>query len=152
MTDVEQGNPRRTVVGVDGSPGSRTALEWAMADAARRGVPVEVVSSFPVQLFLADRFLLDAGQLEAVRADTLARADALVGEVRRETGRADVEVDVLAVAGPPAPMLLAASEDAGMLVVGSRGGSVALHCVLAGPCPVMVVPEPDEGGRHASDG
>ncbi|SOC49763.1 Nucleotide-binding universal stress protein, UspA family [Blastococcus aggregatus] len=148
MTDDEQGHAGRTVVGVDGSPGARIALGWALADAARRGAPVEVVSSFPVQLYLADPLLLDEKQLEAVRADTLGRAGALVDEVRAEVGQPDVPVQVLAVAGPPAPMLLAAAEDAGLLVVGSRGrgavkslvlGSVALSCVTHARVPVVVV-------------
>lgn len=148
MTEDEQGHAGRTVVGVDGSPGARTALGWALADAARRGAALEVVSSFPIQLYLADPLLLDENQLEAVRADTLDRARALVGEVRADAGEPDVPVEVLAVAGPPAPMLLAASEDAGLLVVGSRGrgavkslvlGSVALSCVTHARVPVVVV-------------
>ncbi|MBN1092987.1 universal stress protein [Blastococcus sp. TML/M2B] len=148
MAEDAQGNADRTVVGVDGSPGAREALVWALTDAVRRDVPVEVVSTFPVQLFLADPFTLDAGQLEAVRADTLSRARAQVAEVRAETRLTDVPVEVLAVAGPPAPMLLAASEDAGMLVVGSRGrgavrrlvlGSVALSSVTHARVPVVVV-------------
>ncbi|SDE59157.1 Nucleotide-binding universal stress protein, UspA family [Blastococcus fimeti] len=152
MTD-EQGHAARTVVGVDGSPGARTALAWALTDAARRGAALEVVSSFPVQVYLADPLLLDENQLEAVRADTLERARALVEEVRAEAGQPDVPVQVLAVAGPPAPMLLAASEDAGRLVIGSRGrgavkslvlGSVALSCVTHTRTPVVVVhPRPD---------
>ncbi len=148
MTHTEQGSPGRTVVGVDGSPGAREALAWALGDAARRAVAVEVVSTFPVQLYLANPLLLDEAQMESVRTDTLERADAQVTEVRRETGRTDVAVDVLAVAGSPAPMLLAASEDAGLLVVGSRGrgavkslllGSVALSCVTHARVPVVVV-------------
>lgn len=145
---TEQGDARRSVVGVDGSPGAREALRWAVEDAARRGVRLEVVSTFPVQLFVADPLLLDEGQLEAVRADTEARARAQVEEVRAATGRTGVPVDVLAVAGAPAPVLLAASEDAGRLVVGSRGrgavrslvlGSVALSCVTHARVPVVVV-------------
>lgn len=148
MAQTGQDAGQRTVVGVDGSPGAREALQWALADAARRGVPLEVVSSFPVQLHVADPFLLDPGQLEAVRTDTLDRARAQVEEVRAAGGGPEVPVDVLAVAGPPAPMLLAASEDAGRLVVGSRGrgavrslvlGSVALSCVTHARVPVVVV-------------
>lgn len=149
MTDDEQGHAGRMVVGVDGSPGARTALGWALAHAARRGAALEVVSSFPVQLYVADPLLLDENQLEAVRADTLERARALVDEARAEAGQPDVPVQVLAVAGPPSPVLLAASEDAGLLVVGSRGrgavkslvlGSVALSCVTHARVPVVVVP------------
>lgn len=152
---TQEQDARRTVVGVDGSPGGRAALVWALSDAARRGARLEVVSAFPLQLILADPLLLDEQQVEAVRADTLQRAQALVEEARVATGHADVPVDVLAVAGAPAPMLLAASEDAGLLVVGSRGrgavrslllGSVALSCVTRARVPVVVV-HPREGAR-----
>ncbi|WP_166518262.1 universal stress protein [Candidatus Blastococcus massiliensis] len=161
MADAGQGRAERTVVGVDGSPGAREALAWALADAARRGVPLEAVSSFPVELHLSDPFLLDEGQLEAVRADTLERARAQVEQVRAETGHTEVPVDVLAVAGPPAPMLLAASEDAGMLVVGSRGrgavrslvlGSVALSSVTHARVPVVVVHAGADDGEGAGAG
>jgi nucleotide-binding universal stress UspA family protein len=48
------------VVGVDGSPGARAALEWAWAAAARRGAPLQAVSAFPVDDYWADALLLDA--------------------------------------------------------------------------------------------
>lgn len=154
MTGTQGQDAARTVVGVDGSPGGRAALVWALSDAARRGVPLEVVSAFPLQLILADPLLLDEKQVEAVRTDTLERARALVEEVQAETGHVDVPVDVLAVAGAAAPMLLAAAEDAGLLVVGSRGrgavrslllGSVALSCATQARVPVVVV-HPRDGG------
>ncbi len=162
MTQAQQRDPRRTVVGVDGSDGARAALAWALADAGRRGVPVEVISSFPIQMFLNDPFTLDDRQLEAVRADTLERARAEVEEVRAATGTPDVPVDVVVVVGPPAPVLLAAAEDAGMLVVGNRGrgavrslvlGSVALSCVTHARIPVVVVrPAPAELTRTSDGG
>ncbi len=40
-----QGNPR-IVVGVDGSPGSRTALRWAMTQARLLGARVEAVAAW----------------------------------------------------------------------------------------------------------
>jgi nucleotide-binding universal stress UspA family protein len=143
------------VVGVDGSAGSRVALEWAWAEAARRGARLDVVSAFPVDDYWTDPLLLDAGRAEAVRSATAARLRTLVEEVRAGTGgggRADaaaaVDVDVTVVAGAPAEHLLRRSEGAGLLVVGSRGrggvrsmllGSVALHCSAAARCPVVVV-------------
>jgi nucleotide-binding universal stress UspA family protein len=140
------------VVGVDGSPGARAALEWAWAAAARRGAPLHAVSAFPVDDYWADPLLLDAGRVETLRSDTAARLTALVAEIRAaagpEEGAAEVQVDVTVVAGAPAEHLVQVSEGAGLLVVGSRGrggvrstllGSVALHCATAADCPVVVV-------------
>jgi nucleotide-binding universal stress UspA family protein len=38
--------PARVVVGVDGSPHSLPALRWAAAEAARRGIPLDVIHAF----------------------------------------------------------------------------------------------------------
>jgi len=133
------------VVGVDGSPGSRSALVWALADAARREAVLVVLATFPVEVYWGDPHLLDDRHVVAVRTDTEARVRALVEELR---GTADVVVEVEVAAGPPAARLVEASGAADLLVVGSRGrgavrstvlGSVALHCVTHASCPVVVV-------------
>jgi nucleotide-binding universal stress UspA family protein len=58
-------------------------------------------------------------------------------------------VEVIGAVGPPADVLVDASDGADLLVVGHRGrgdvhgrltGPVALGCVLRGRCPVTVVP------------
>jgi nucleotide-binding universal stress UspA family protein len=46
-------NERDVVVGVDGSPGSRAALEYAMAEAARRGALLRVVAAVTLPEFWA---------------------------------------------------------------------------------------------------
>ena len=74
----------RVVVGVDGSPGSRAALAWAFTAAARRGAPLEVVATFPVDFYWADPYLLDPARIDEVRADTERLATALVEEVRAD--------------------------------------------------------------------
>lgn len=45
--------------GVDGSPGTRAALVWALTAAARRGADVEVVAAFAVDLYRIDVYLLE---------------------------------------------------------------------------------------------
>jgi nucleotide-binding universal stress UspA family protein len=142
---------QRIVVGVDGSPGARLALSWALAEAARRGADVEVVAAYPVDFYWTDPYLLDSTRLDAVRADTEARARALVDEMRSQpdlVGAADVAVDVVVCGGAPAAHLVRHARDAALLVVGSRGrggvrsavaGSVALHCAAHAPCSVVVV-------------
>ena len=61
---------------------------------------------------------------------------------------AAAEFNVEAIAGPPGPVLVDASEGADLHVLGHRGrgalssallGSVGLHCVLHATCPVTVV-------------
>lgn len=145
---------QRIVVGIDGSAGARQALAWALAEAARRGADAEVVSAFPVDFSWTDPTLLDDRRIDRIRADTEQRARALVDQVRHAPdlvtlpGAADLRVDVLVCAGPPAAHLVHRSEGAALLVVGSRGrgavrsavaGSVALHCAAHARCPVVVV-------------
>jgi nucleotide-binding universal stress UspA family protein len=147
------------VVGVDGSPGSRAALVWALAAAARGGASLRVVAVFPVELYWTDQVLLDPHHSERVRADTEALARAAVDEVRSDPAAAShavdaaVPVEIVALPGRPAQQLVDAAKGADLLVVGSRGrgavrstvlGSVALHSVTHARCPVVVV------GPHAA--
>ncbi|MGY2002621.1 universal stress protein [Blastococcus sp. SYSU DS1024] len=144
----------RIVVGVDGSPGARLALAWALAEAARRGAELLVLSSFPVEAIWLDPGYVDPRRVEAIREDTEDRARGLVEEVLGDpdvsavAGTADVPVRVVAVPGPAAPNLVEHATRAELLVVGSRGrggirstvlGSVALHCATHAACPVVVV-------------
>jgi nucleotide-binding universal stress UspA family protein len=145
---------QRIVVGLDGSDAARLALAWALGEAARRRAAVDVVTAYPVDFYWIDPYLLDQRRLDALRADTEARALDLVDEVRRtvavpaQPGIGQLDVSVQVCAGAPAVHLVHAAEDADLLVVGSRGrgavrsavvGSVALHCAAHAPCPVVVV-------------
>ena len=151
----EKTDSAAVVVGVDGSPGSRAALLWAMAYAGRRGAELRVLSAFPVETYWGDPMLMDERRIEAVRSDTEGRVRELADEVRSQSGAASVAVDVMVVPGPAAHGVLAAAEGADLLVVGSRWrgsvrstvlGSVALHAVTHARCPVVVVhPRLDSG-------
>ena len=46
MTDHVTDSADRIVVGVDGSPGSKTALKWAMNQARLTGATVEAITSW----------------------------------------------------------------------------------------------------------
>lgn len=144
----------RVVVGVDGSAGSREALVHALIAAARRGADLDVVSTYPVQLYYLAGQPLDVPNTAALRDDQEQRARALVEEVQAEIpvsgvpGVRDVGITLFVSQGPAAYALLDRAEGAALLVVGSRGrgamrsallGSVALHCVTHAPCPIVVV-------------
>ena len=73
----------RWVVGVDGSPGARAALVWALTAAAQAGAALELVSSYPVDFYWADPYLLDIVRLDEIRADTARLVTDALAEARR---------------------------------------------------------------------
>jgi nucleotide-binding universal stress UspA family protein len=144
----------RLVVGVDGSPGSRAALGYALTTAARRGADLEVVSTYPPILSWSGGAPVDVPDADVIRDDTAARTRDFLAEVRRDPvvavvpGVDEVAVSVVVTVGPAAQELVDRSGDADLLLVGSRGrgavrsallGSVALHCATHARCPVVVV-------------
>ncbi len=147
------GNGRGTiVVGFDGSACAEEALRYAVDEAARRGLGVRaVVAHEPPDAWMADYgmpLLADDGSLRRAVQDS---ARARVDELRGGMGAAEqaVPVEVLAVSGSAAHVLVQEAENAALLVVGHRGrgglrsrllGSVGLAVVLRAPCPVTVVP------------
>ena len=151
---IRGGGRPRVVVGVDGSPGARAALIYALATAAQRGAQLDVVSTYPVNLEWAGGFPLGVPDTEAIRVATESRAGALVDDVRRDRSTIGIpgvdalDVRILLSEGRAVPELLRRSERADLLVVGSRGrgamrsallGSVALHCTTHARCPIVVV-------------
>jgi nucleotide-binding universal stress UspA family protein len=145
----------RVVVGVDGSASARTALEFALGDAARRDAALDVVSVvvtpdyWPVGIGMASAGVPAPDPeeiLDAARRETEQYVTDVIGELG--AAAAQVDVRVRAVPGPPAATLIEQSREADLLVVGHRGrggfasatlGSVSLQCVLHAACPVTVV-------------
>ena len=142
------GTQATIVVGVDGSDCSRTALEFALDEAALRGAGLRVVAAAPEADYWAASYGLSTSLLDELAADLEKTTQAMVDAVVRERGGADVPVQVRAVPGSPGQVLVDQSRDADMLVVGHRGrgglrsavlGSVGLQCVLHAAVPVTVV-------------
>ncbi|WP_037364449.1 universal stress protein [Nakamurella lactea] len=138
---------QRLVVGVDGSAGSRAAIEWAIAEAQLRGAELEVTAAweFPYAWGEAAAWAPggDGGLAEAAGAEATALLDQILDGPQPDW------LHVLTVEGPPARVLVERSADADLLVVGSRGrggfatlllGSVSMACVQHARCPVTVVP------------
>ena len=132
------------VVGIDGSPASDSALAWACTEARLRDVAVIAfhVISVPYEL---PRLPIEepAGKLELGGRQVLDEALA-----RAPTEGVTVESRLLE--GAPGELLVEASEDAELVVVGTRRhgglasfvlGSVSNTLVHHAHCPVVVVRE-----------
>lgn len=150
--DVGRGNElRRIVVGVDGSMTSRLALQWALDEARARRCAIEVVHTWsaPYAYGYPTPIALDPGPAEE-------RATAMVDTFVEEADTSDLAhpVEKVVVGGSsPAAALLARSEEAELVVVGSRGvggfrglllGSLAHQVAVHAPCPAVIVPPADE--------
>jgi nucleotide-binding universal stress UspA family protein len=144
-------NPTGTViVGVDGSPESRAALEFALREVARRQARLRVIAAAQLPEYWTVAYGMAAmPSAEEVITDTKRIARQTVDEVVNDHPElAALSVDVDATAGPAGQVLIDASDGADLLVLGHRGrgaigsallGSVGLHCVLHAACPVTVV-------------
>jgi len=112
------------IVGVDGSPDSQHALEWAMKEAAIRHAPLTVLTVHRASVGYwgsETRYPPDHAVAEHARQsaqDAVVKAAANLGEPGPES------VTVHAVSGAPAEELITAGRDADMIVVGSRGAGV----------------------------
>src|SRR5690348_15424733 len=95
---VEVRDRPRVVVGVDGSPGARAALAWALQAASARGAALEVVATYPVDHHWTDAHVLEDLRVDAVRAHTEARTRDMVAQLQSDpaaTGTESTPVDVI---------------------------------------------------------
>jgi nucleotide-binding universal stress UspA family protein len=142
-----------TVVGVNGSPDSESAIAFAFADAsAHHGhlVAVHTWSDSPVDAVLLDH----ADAPDHVPAQQRAYeqlAERLAGWQEKYP---DVHVTREVVRDHPARALLRCAEGAALVVVGTRGrgrfrglvlGSTGQRLLHHAPCPVAIVRTEDEG-------
>jgi nucleotide-binding universal stress UspA family protein len=158
-TDAEGLHGPRVVAAVDGSAGSRAALQFAVADAARRGVPVEAVIAYNPPDYMVDFDVMGGAEVERIRTrmrtDAEQRVRAMVDELTASAEGPVPDIAVRAAHGSAADVLVRASDGASLLVVGSRGhggfssallGSTSMQCALHATCPVTVVHSPE--ARH----
>lgn len=129
------------VVGVDGSPESLAALQWAADYARRAGTRLRAVIAWEPSAGFG--FMpVSRGSFEDEARHTLERA------VHKVLGEPGEGVALEVVEGPARDVLLAASRSASLLVVGDReysgvAGLLAGHtgeaCARHAPCSVVVV-------------
>ncbi len=132
------------VVGVDGSTSSLEAVEWAGNYAATTGTPVKLVAAWDWPNSYGWPVPVPDSYSPSADADrVLAAASARLLE-----HHPSLSVTTVTVQGHPAHVLVDASKEAALLVVGCRGhsqlagifiGSVSEHCAARAHCPVVVV-------------
>jgi nucleotide-binding universal stress UspA family protein len=137
------------VVGVDGSECADKALTWAVGEAKLRGDRVRAVHAweYPVNGAVYGMMAPQLGRDEK-RDAAKATLDEAVERLRN-----GVQIEEVLVEGSAAKALMRASEDADLLVVGSRGlggfkrlllGSVSTQLAHHSRCPVVIVREDEE--------
>jgi nucleotide-binding universal stress UspA family protein len=148
---------RPVVVGVDGSGSAYRAVEWAAAEAARRGVALRLVRAF--SWTTSDHPARHDGRVAQYRDQLLEIARHQVARAARiaEDTSPGVEALTQVEIGAPIEVLASEARRAQLLVLGDRGlggvaglvvGSVAVALAARGACPVVVVrgePAPVDG-------
>ncbi len=133
------------LVGIDGSPASELATAIAFDEASRRGVDVVAMHSWAD--YGPKRFISVDWQRQ-LEVGTEALAERLAGWQERYP---EVAVDRRLVHGEPAAQLVAASETAQLMVIGSHGrggfagmllGSVSSAVVEAVKTPLIIARQP----------
>jgi nucleotide-binding universal stress UspA family protein len=154
-TEAHRAGPGRpVVVGVDGSPFSDAAIRFAADAAAAAGAPLVIASAYraaDAQAWsLAGSLAVDADVMESYGRAARSTAEEIVASAADVATRwhPDLKIVWKAVEGPAAEKLAEVADEAGLLVVGSRGrgafaglvlGSTSHRVIHTARCPVAVV-------------
>ena len=159
---------RRIVVGIDGSPNSDHALQWAVADARSRQADLEVVLVWDVGWLNSPHGALGAldvaDSYEQLGLVAAARVDAAIAALRENVDTDGVYIAGHEARGPVVQTLLGQASDADELIVGRRGlsrlsrifmGSVSTGVARAATIPVTIIPDQERVAQqrdNAADG
>ena len=135
------------VVGIDGSPASLAALNWALNEARCHGSTVRAVHAWQLPYHQGEIGHLAVQSLHEPLTQTAHQTlDAALRHASMDANSPRVERVV--AEGPPARVLIEESSRADLLVVGSRGrggfaglllGSVGQQCAQGARCPIVIV-------------
>ncbi len=129
------------VVGVDGQPDSKAALDWAIAEAAERGTRLMLVHVGGHAWTTAP-----SGGVGLLERTVVDNAVATVRAVNQ-----DIRISSVIAPGSPGDVLTSWASEASMIVLGHRGlgavgsivhGSVGAAVAGQAQCPVVVVGTP----------
>jgi nucleotide-binding universal stress UspA family protein len=148
------------VVGVDGSPESKVAVDWAARNAALRGASVRLAHVLnPPMVMAFPEVPIPSAYLQWQEDTGQTILDSARKTVADATKDHPVEVTNETVSGPPVPALADLSKDAQLVVVGCRGrgalargllGSVSTGLVHHAHCPVAIIYDADPLMPHPS--
>jgi nucleotide-binding universal stress UspA family protein len=143
----------RIVVGVDGSPSSKTALAWAVRQAKLTGASIEAVIAWHYPVLVGGTPFAPVGTLDDSDFGGFA-ATVLSDAIKQTVDPAEpVKISSTVLEGNAAQVLLEIADGADLLVVGSRGhggfteallGSVSQACVHHARCPVVIIRSPKD--------
>ena len=125
------------VVGADGSPGCRRAVEFAVREAVLRDADLVAVMSVGGSVRSGSTRGVSTGRMEA--------AEHRLRQFLESVGTGSVEVTIVVTTLPAADALVDRSRFAELLIIGhpagsvSAAGSVPARCVDEARCPVVVV-------------
>jgi nucleotide-binding universal stress UspA family protein len=144
----------RILIGTDGSPGARAAVEEGLDLARRLGAAVTLVAVRRAIPLLGDPFY------QRRLSEQLRNARAVLDEAKAEADRLGVDADYEILEGDAVDEILRAARygEVDLIVIGSRGlgpvagavlGSVSRALVQYSPIPVLVVKERVGARREA---
>lgn len=146
------------LVGVDGSPASHNALDWAAEYARQHGHVLHLVCAYTVPSFTAAA--LDGGYAAIDDSAIQEGARAVLDEAVTRVEGAGVRATSSVAAGDAAAVLVELSRGAVAVVVGTRGrggfaerllGTVSSALPAHAHCPTVVVPyRTDDEGQMVS--
>ncbi|WNV84761.1 universal stress protein [Umezawaea sp. Da 62-37] len=140
----------RIIVGIDGSPASTAALDWAVRQAGTTGSSVLAVSVCRVDVKPPSSTpmpITGSSGVDPFREQHARDLRTAVEQVGQHAG--GIVVDQVVPIGDPGKVLVDLAADADALVLGGHGyrkggltviGSVAAYCLRHANCPVTVVP------------
>ena len=139
-------------VGIDGSPNAERALDWAMGHAAVLHAPLTVIAVHEVpKSYWGHMPVTGPPDVSALAALRVAAEDMTNKAASRLAGAGPASVNVRALSGFVVQQLVDASQDADLVVLGTRSGagltrlligSVSSEVVQHSACPVVIVPHP----------
>lgn len=138
------------VVGIDGSPNSEHALDWAMRQAAAVRAPLTVITVHEVPKSYWTGVPVTGAADEPLLASLRQAAEDMTAKAARRLGDpGPASVTVHAVSGFVVKELVDASQEADLVVLGTRYaggfsrllmGSVSSEVIQHSACPVVIVP------------